>query len=67
MSPPKNQAYKIDPVTHTPQEMQYDLSVLPPNLKCPIDGGKLQRIGSNPPENIRCVQCGQQFALSSLV
>jgi len=67
MSPP-NQTYAIDPVTHTPEEMMFDLGVLPAGLTCPHCGSALlARIGSEHfpgSGNVRCIQCGLYYELA---
>jgi len=63
MTPP-NQNYKISPVTHVPEYMQHDFSILPPGgNRCPLDGNPLARIGSNGNLTIRCPQCGHRYGL----
>jgi hypothetical protein len=56
---PPNQNYTISPITNTPEEMQHDLFIIPEEKVCPVDGGRLVRVGSLG-DNIRCAQCGYQ-------
>ena len=67
MQPP-NQTYKISPITHQPEEMRYDLAILPAGLVCPNCGsGLFVRLGSDHfpgAGNVRCQQCGCVFELA---
>ncbi len=65
---PPNTGYRLDPQSGVPVISQYDLSKLPPDLRCPCGSVLLQRLGSGGPPgnnfNVRCQQCAAQFILA---